>query len=318
VDARLAGSIRDLCRSQELTLFMFFAGTFALHLHRLTGQDEVVIGSPISERLRPETHGVIGLFLNTLPLHYRFDDRVAVGQFLQTVKKDLLRDMANADAQLEDILRSLAVRRTVDNRSVFNVMVATIEDGVETLKLGGATARSIDVHNGTSKFDLLLEVRASGGELRLVFEYAHERLRASTVEALGQGFVALLRRIVAAPEATLAGLGALEDGKPWRTAGPTARGGNGARAVPEDDAPPKRGPSGALEHELVRAWANVLKIAPEGIGVHDSFFMLGGDSHAVMVVAKTVREWGYSVKLRELFANDTIAKLRALLDSRRV
>ncbi|QDE89539.1 hypothetical protein BHS06_11525 [Myxococcus xanthus] len=318
VDRGLANALRDLCRRQELTLFMLFAGTFAVHLHQLTGQDEVVIGSPISERLRPETHGVIGLFLNTLPLHYRFDDRVAIGPFLQNVKKELLRDMANADAQLEDILRGLAVRRTVDNRSVFNVMVATIEDGVETLRLGDATARSIDIHNGTSKFDLLLEVRASDGELRLVFEYARERLRASTVEALGQGFVALLQRIVASPDATLASLGALGVDAPWRNDRPLVDGGRDARVVPVDDAPPRRGPNDVLGNELVRTWANVLKIPPEGIGMDDSFFMLGGDSLAVTVVAKTVREWGYPVKLREVFANDTIAKLCALLDGRRV
>ncbi|NVJ12935.1 non-ribosomal peptide synthetase [Myxococcus sp. AM010] len=310
VDEQLANSIRELCRREELTLFMLFAGSFALHLHRLTRQDEIVIGSPISERSRPETHGVIGLFLNTLPLLYRFDERAAVGQFLQTVKKELLRDMANADAQLEDILRSLAVARTVDNRSVFNVMVAMIEDGAETLRLGDTKARAIDVHNGTAKFDLLLEVRATDGDLRLVFEYARERLHASTVEALGRGFVALLQRIVAAPDVALAGLGVLDDGEPWRIdASPPTVSEDDTRAVLED---------GALANELVRTWANVLKISPDGIGRNDSFFMLGGDSLAVTVVAKAVREWGYPVKLRELFANDTIAKLCALLGDRRV
>src|SRR4029079_1984808 len=93
----LARAIRAMCERQELTLFMFFAGTFAACLHHLAGQDEIVIGSPTIERSRPETRGVVGLFLNTLLLCYRFDDRVAIGEFLNGVKRELLRDLANAE-----------------------------------------------------------------------------------------------------------------------------------------------------------------------------------------------------------------------------
>jgi amino acid adenylation domain-containing protein len=313
LDAPLARAIRALCERQELTLFMFFAGSFAACLHHLAGQDEIVIGSPTIERSRPETAGVVGLFLNTLLLCYRFDDRVAIGDFLHSVKRELLRDLANAEVQLEDLVKCLPAKRSVDSRAVFNVMISIVDGAAETLQLGAATARAIDHDTGTAKFDLLLEVHASNGadDVRLVLEYARDRLSAARVEALGRVFVALLGRIVAAPETSLAALGAIAGGEAWHGERPAASAANAERAPARP--PEQRGPSSALEHELARTWAQVLKLAPAGVGVDDSFFQLGGDSLAMTVIAKTIRGWGYPVRLRQLFANDTIAKLGALL-----
>ncbi|MCE9575984.1 MAG: amino acid adenylation domain-containing protein [Deltaproteobacteria bacterium] len=305
LDEGLTRSIRDLCRAQELTQFMFFVGAFAAHLHRLTGQDEIVIGSPISERFRPETRGVIGLFLNTLLLHHRIDASMTAASFLQTVKKQLLLDVANSEVQLEDVLGSLAVKRSLDNRAAFNVVVAAVEEGVGTLQLGDAELRAIDVHNGTAKFDLLLEVRASDDDLRLVFEYARGRLRRSTVEALAEGLVAVLRIIVAAPETLLA---SLPPQVPWRTDTPPADAASSPE--PTDWPTPVRS---SLEADLIDTWATVLGIARDRVARTDSFFMLGGDSLGIMLVAKAVRTWGYSVKLGELFEHDTIEKLCTLL-----
>jgi amino acid adenylation domain-containing protein len=318
LDRELTGRIRDLCRDEELTLFMFFGATFTLHLHRVTGQEEIVIGAPISERLRPETHDVVGLFLNTLLLHHRIDRRSTVRQLLQSAKQELLRDFANSEVQLEDILARLPIRRSADNRSAFNVMLTTIEDGIEPILLGSATATPVDLHDGTAKFDLLLEVRASEDDIRLVFEYSRARLSQATVESLGVGFVGLLRSIVAEPDTPVADL---RGGDEQRVAAPApARAGAAPRAGGGRDAPgraaARRAPATALERELVSTWADVLGIAPDSISVDDSFFMLGGDSVGVTVVALKIRSWGCPVKLGEIFENDTIEKLGAVVGGR--
>lgn len=319
LDEALSAAIATLRGKLEVSSWVFFVAAFVALLHRLTGRQELVIGSPVSNRSLQETQSIIGLFINTLLLRYRIDSQLAFDGFLQTVKQELLEDLAHGDTPLDDVLRALGGKRFPDNRALFNVVMTVLDNEVGQLDFEGFTAVPIDYHNGTAKFDLLLEVRASRANVSLVLEYDRYRLSHQAAAELLEGLEAVLRTIVAVPNTPLTQLPvsvwATDAGQ--RTVG-RATPVEGLASVLLQGTAKRRAPITPLEHRLVQAWADVLALQAEQIAVEDSFFMLGGDSLAATTMAQRIRSWGYSIKLGEVFENDTVEYLARLLEERSV
>ncbi|UJW29759.1 amino acid adenylation domain-containing protein [Saccharothrix sp. AJ9571] len=213
VPAEVLDELRALARAHNCTLFMVVFAAFSVLLSRSAGQDDLVIGSPITGRGRPELEDLVGFFVNTLPLRADLSGDPAFTDLLARVRRTCLDGVANQDVPFEKLVEELAPDRDPSHDPLFqNILVfqgpASAEVGVGDLSL-----EYQGKNNNTAKFDLSLYAGEAEDGLRCSFEYATALFDPETVERLGRRFTTLLAGITADPGTRLSALPLLDDGE---------------------------------------------------------------------------------------------------------
>ncbi|WP_287816013.1 condensation domain-containing protein, partial [Pseudomonas sp.] len=137
LDASLTASLKALSQRQGTTLFMTVLAAWATVLSRLSGQDDVVIGTPVANRLRAEVQDLIGLFVNTLAIRVDVASTLSVEALLQQVKTTTLAAQAHQDLPFEQVVEALRPQRSLAHTPIFQAMLAWQDTGDQVLNLDG-------------------------------------------------------------------------------------------------------------------------------------------------------------------------------------
>ena len=204
--AALTERLRALARGEEATLFMVLLAAWQLLLSRWSGQDDVVVGSPIANRHRAETEGLVGFFVNTLVFRARLEGDPPFRELLRRVRRSTLGAYAHQDLPLEAILEALEVERDPGRNPLFQAAIVLQNAPAERLEMRGVELRFVEQEGATSKFDLLLEVYESPEGVSGSVEYATDLFDGGTVERLSAQLRTLLEGIAADPDARVSAL----------------------------------------------------------------------------------------------------------------
>ncbi|HLJ89393.1 MAG TPA: amino acid adenylation domain-containing protein [Candidatus Angelobacter sp.] len=200
--------VRDLAQASGATSFMVLLAAWGLLLSRYSGQDDVVVGSPVANRTRPEFEPLIGFFANTLPLRLRLNGRVMFKAMLAGFRQTCLDAFSHQDLPFEKLVESLAIGRSLNRTPLFQAMF------VLQNALQGAThseflrLRAFPTHSGSAKFDLTLVMQETPEGLRGELEYDTGLFKAETIQKMLTRLRLLIDGAIVQPET---GLGEL----PW-------------------------------------------------------------------------------------------------------
>src|SRR6185295_15773922 len=160
-----AEGLEALARRNGATVFMALLAAFQTLLHRLTGQDDLAVGVPAANRNRPGLESLIGFFVNSLVLRADFAGDPTFTEALGRVRETALFAYAHQDLPFERLVAELAPERSLDRAPLCQVILSLQETPVPALDLGAdLRGEMLDVHTGTSKFDLWLQMtRETGG-----------------------------------------------------------------------------------------------------------------------------------------------------------
>ncbi len=204
--AALTERLRALARGEEATLFMVLLAAWQLLLSRWSGQDDLVVGSPIANRHRTETEGLVGFFVNTLVFRARLDGDPPFRELLRRVRRNTLGAYAHQDLPLEAILEALEVERDPGRNPLFQAAIVLQNAPAERLEMRGLELRFVEQEGATSKFDLLLEAYESPEGVAGSVEYATDLFDGGTVERLSAQLRTLLEGIAGDPDARVSAL----------------------------------------------------------------------------------------------------------------
>jgi aspartate racemase len=199
----LCRGIEDLSRKTGSTLFMTLLAAFNVLLRRYSRQDDIVIGSPISGRDRPETEGLIGMFVNTLTLRTDLSGDPTFLELLKRVRETTLGAYEQREMPIEKLVEELRLERRAGHHPLFQVVLGLQQDFAEDWTLPELTGTRIELDSGTAKFDWTLLFTETKEGLRLRFEYSTELFDAGTVDRFVHQFELLLAGIIASPEKRL-------------------------------------------------------------------------------------------------------------------
>lgn len=202
----LAGELKALGRNEGATLFMVLLAAFQVLLHRYTGQTDMLIGSPIANRNRREIEGLIGFFVNTLVLRADLAGNPTFRELLRRVAQATLAAYDHQDLPFEKLVEVLQPERDMGHSALFQVLFVLQNAQVAPLELPGLGLTPLDVHSGTSKFDLTLEMIESEQGLSALLEYNTDLFDAATIARLLRQFQTLLEAIVRQPQLKLSEL----------------------------------------------------------------------------------------------------------------
>ena len=193
-------AMNSLSKGAGVTPFMTFFAAFVTLLYRYTGEKDIVVGTPIAGRNRPEIEGIIGLFVNTLVLRTDLSDNPSFEQLLMRVREVSLQAYSHQDLPFEKLVDALHPQRSLSHLPLFQVMFDIQNAPIASLDLPDLSISSFPVETGTAKFDLALSIENTSSGLIAEWEYNTDLFDDSTIAQMARNFHTLLIGIVANPQ----------------------------------------------------------------------------------------------------------------------
>ena len=198
-------ALKDSSRRHKVTLFVTLLAGFQALLHRATGHLDVAVGSPVANRNRVETEGILGFFANTVVL--RTPDvhgDLRVSALLEQVKAMSLDAFANQDIAFETLVNATQPQRDFSRQPLFQVLFNfLINYQPPTMKLPDLTLTAEEVHTGGVPFDFMIAMYEFQGQLHTVCDYSTDLFDGATAERLLRHFGNLLASLAKNPGRTL-------------------------------------------------------------------------------------------------------------------
>ncbi|HEX6864352.1 MAG TPA: AMP-binding protein, partial [Thermoanaerobaculia bacterium] len=212
--AALGEALERLGQRSGATLFMTLLAAWKTLLLRMTGQEDVVVGTPVANRGRAEVEGLIGFFVNTLVLRTDLAGDPPFTGLLARVREGALGAYSHQDLPFDRLVAELSPERDLSRTPLFQVLFALHHLGGGDSELApGLTAREWGTPGTTAKFDLSLHLGRAPGELLGSVEYATDLFDRPTIRRLLSHLGVLLEGIAARPEARLSELPLLTAGE---------------------------------------------------------------------------------------------------------
>lgn len=205
----LSNAIRSLGQQQGATPFMTLLAAFKVLLHRYTRQRDVIVGTPIAGRSRPQLENLIGFFANTLVLRTDLSGDPTFNALLNRTREVALAAYANADLPFEKLVEILQPERDLSRTPLFQVMFAMQNAPRTSFELPGLTLSSLEVDSSTAKFDLSLDMWDEPDGFKGLFEYNTDLFDAATVARMVIHFEALLEGVAEQPDRPISALSLL-------------------------------------------------------------------------------------------------------------
>ncbi|MEV5838966.1 amino acid adenylation domain-containing protein [Nocardia sp. NPDC052112] len=212
IDPLVHTGLVRLARRHNVTMFMVVHAALSVFLARMSGTDDIAIGTPVAGRGAAELDDMIGMFVNTLVLRLRVPDDRSFGDLLAQAKDIDLQAFSHADLPFERLVELLNPPRSTARHPLFQVSMSYLNLPASTFELPGLHAKTFDFAVDTAKFDLSLAMWAPGtaeDSLRGEFNFARDLFDDKTIEMFAARFTRLLTEIVARPDAAIGDLSLL-------------------------------------------------------------------------------------------------------------
>jgi amino acid adenylation domain-containing protein/non-ribosomal peptide synthase protein (TIGR01720 family)/FkbM family methyltransferase len=198
--AELSQAVVELGRQEGATTFMTLLAAFAVLLGRLSGRGEVVVGMPIAGRDRYETEGMIGFFINVLPLRLDLSQGPTFRELLRQAREAALGAFAHQELPLEKLVEGLGIERKQDRSPLFQVTFGLQNAPEADIELPELRLSTLAVEDETLRFDLTVWVRETRQGLGVQWTFNTDLFDPATIERMQSRFEAVLAGAVAAPE----------------------------------------------------------------------------------------------------------------------
>ncbi|CBL45095.1 Non-ribosomal peptide synthetase modules and related proteins [gamma proteobacterium HdN1] len=212
IDKDRTAKLRQLSRSQGVTLYMTLLSGFKTLLHLYTNSADICVGTPIANRTTPELEKLIGFFVNTLGLRTDFSGNPSFTELMSRVRKTTQEAFANQDMPFERVVENLGIARDLSYSPVFQVMFVLQNSTInEEFNLAGVNVEELHTAPGTAKFDITLELSEQSGVLYGDLEYSTDLFDESTMVRFVEHLKILFDRVIADPALPVGQISILSD-----------------------------------------------------------------------------------------------------------
>ncbi|NVZ85969.1 non-ribosomal peptide synthetase [Pseudomonas yamanorum] len=207
----LAARVRAFNAERGLTLFMTMTATLAVLLYRYSGQTDLRIGAPVANRIRPESEGLIGAFLNTQVLRCQLNGQMSVGELFEQVRHTVIEGQSHQDLPFDHLVEALQPPRSAAYNPLFQVMCNVQRwEFQQSRTLAGMTVEYLANDARATKFDLNLEVTDLDHRLGCCLTYSTDLFDEPRIARMAAHWQNLLEALLADPHQRLSELPLLE------------------------------------------------------------------------------------------------------------
>ncbi|WP_460444187.1 condensation domain-containing protein, partial [Amycolatopsis cihanbeyliensis] len=208
IPAGLAERLSATARANGATPFAVLLAGLAVLLARRGAGDDLVIGAPTTHRPFTELERTVGMFVTTTALRVDLSGDPTGTELLGRARATAIDALGNAEVSFDEVTGRVAPRRDLSHHPLFQVMLV-LNQGEGSGEWAGFPARAVPVDRGTSRFDLTLHVRETGGDWPATLDYSTDLFEPETVARIAEHLLAVLTAILDRPDARLSTLDAL-------------------------------------------------------------------------------------------------------------
>jgi acyl carrier protein len=198
-------SLRKIAEEDGATLFMGLLSIYSILLGKLTGQEDVVIGTPASGRNHADLESIMGVFMNTLVIRTRPYGAISYREFLKQLKSNTLAVFDQQAYPYELLIKDLNMERDTSRNPLFDVFI-TYDSLQETLELPGLTLSPFHTRSTATQFDLTLNANERNGGISLNFVYSTGLFKQETIERFIGYFQQIVSAIITDPTRTISSI----------------------------------------------------------------------------------------------------------------
>ncbi len=198
----LVATLKDFSQREGATLFMTLLAGFQVLLSRYSGQDDIVVGTPVAGRTRAELEGLIGFFVNTLPLRTRLDGNPSFRELLHRVRDVALGAYAHQDLPFEKLVEELRPERSLESNPLFQVLINWNIPETSFL-LPHLTTEAVRLGSQSTRFPLTLYIQDLGSQLALRLLYQTDLFTADRIREMMNQFIYFLNQVGYEPDKSI-------------------------------------------------------------------------------------------------------------------
>jgi amino acid adenylation domain-containing protein len=197
VETDMVEHLQRFSKRHDATLFMTVLAAFAVVLHRLSGQEELVIGTPAANRASPELEQIVGPFVNSLSLRLSIAGNPSFASYLSQVRSTAIGAIDNRDLPFDMVVEAINPVRTLDHAPIYQVMFGLHNFPVRPPSFEGLDCSFVSQETRVARLDLQLDMAVHEGQLFGAYEYASDLFDHSTIERLHGHLVEVLKAALA-------------------------------------------------------------------------------------------------------------------------
>ncbi|MDS0528588.1 condensation domain-containing protein, partial [Clostridium sp. SHJSY1] len=183
----LIQKINKTIASLGITKFMFYVAVYNVLLYKYTNQEDLIIGTPTAGRTHEDLKGIVGMFVNTLPLRNKIEKNMNFRDFLKEVKENSLKDFENQNYDLKNLFEKLDIKKM----PLFNVIFSFQNINTENLKFNNAKVSSYKLKSNVSKFPITMILNEENEKISGELEYQTSLYKKDTIENFAKHYINL-------------------------------------------------------------------------------------------------------------------------------
>ena len=199
-DSDLIAPLEAMSRKQGATLFMTLLAAWQVLLHLYSGQDDIVVGTPVANRDRPELESVVGCLVNNVALRGKLKDNPTFFEFLEQIKQTTLSAFDHCELPFDMLVQAINPDRHVNHAPIFQVFFALMSFPMGAMAPAGLSAEVLELEPNEARFDLAIEIAPltvgqHAGRHVAIYEYNMDLYEEQTIRGLHKLFNTLLRSL---------------------------------------------------------------------------------------------------------------------------
>ncbi|NOQ25410.1 MAG: amino acid adenylation domain-containing protein [Bacteroidales bacterium] len=200
IDSETSELIREFISQHDVTMYMFFTSAFMVLLSKLSGQEDIIVGSPVIATSAPEFANTIGMFVNTSVLRAKPEPDKLFKTLMYEIKERSIANYENLEFQFEDLVEKLDLIRAMNRNPLFDVMIDHQHDNFVNLTLPNLKLVNYPLKRNNSKFDISLISFESKDQLYFNLEYSTELFNSETIDRFIVYFKQIVSQLARKPE----------------------------------------------------------------------------------------------------------------------
>ncbi|MFL1674600.1 amino acid adenylation domain-containing protein, partial [Paenibacillus dendritiformis] len=211
LEPELLTRIKSMSFGNNVTLYMALLAAFKVLLFKYTGQDDLIVGSPVAGRLHQDFEHTLGMFANTVAIRSRLDVNETFEKFMQQIKENVLQVFEIQAFPFEKLVDQLQLPKDMSRNPLFDVMFTLQNIENSKLSLNDLQITPYPLEGKTAKFDLTLEAQENDYGLSLVLEYGRALFDEDTIKRMAGYFKNIVEIVSANPRIVLKDIDMLSD-----------------------------------------------------------------------------------------------------------
>ncbi|MCY9512222.1 condensation domain-containing protein, partial [Paenibacillus larvae] len=195
----LSKQLRVMEESTGSTLYMILFAAYTILLSKYSGQEDLVVGTPVAGRTHLDLEPVVGMFVNTLAIRSYPEGSKTFHEYLHEVKETMIHAYQNQDYPLEELIQNIKLKKDASRNPLFDTMFVLQNMEKGDFKTDSLTITPYIQNLTVTKFDLTLSIQTERNEHQAMFEYSKTLFKKSRIEALAKDFLLILANICQNP-----------------------------------------------------------------------------------------------------------------------